>query len=129
MILNLKKLFSRKLHIIFERIIFRKFEVFTLLKEKYSNSICGRYFFPVCTLEWDYSWSNSETQTVILKLHNPPTAPKVVKKVLTNLGLSKAPGLGSIPVEFLKNCETELSCVPSYLFNMCLKESCFPDCL
>ena len=28
----------------------------------------------------------------------------------------------------LKNCEPELSYVLAELFNMCLKESCFPDC-
>ena len=28
----------------------------------------------------------------------------------------------------LKNCEPELSCILAELFNMCLKESCFPDC-
>ena len=28
----------------------------------------------------------------------------------------------------LKNCEPELSYILAELFNMCLKESCFPDC-
>ena len=28
----------------------------------------------------------------------------------------------------LKNCELELSCILAELFNMCLKESRFPDC-
>ena len=28
----------------------------------------------------------------------------------------------------LKNCESELSYILAELFNMCLKESCFPDC-
>ena len=28
----------------------------------------------------------------------------------------------------LKNCELELSYILAKLFNMCLKESCFPDC-
>ena len=32
------------------------------------------------------------------------------------------------PVVVLKNCEPELSYIPAELFNMCLKESCFPDC-
>ena len=32
---------------------------------------------------------------------------------------------GSVVV--LKNCETELLYLPSDLFNMCLKESCFAD--
>ena len=29
---------------------------------------------------------------------------------------------------FLKNCELELSYTLAKLFNICLKESCFPDC-
>ena len=28
----------------------------------------------------------------------------------------------------IKNCESELSYILAELFNMCLKESCFPDC-
>ena len=47
----------------------------------------------------------------------------MVKKVITNLDFSKAPGPDCIPVVVLKNCE------PEYVtLNMCLKESCFPDC-
>ena len=33
----------------------------------------------------------------------------------------------SIPVAVLKNCEPELCYMQAELFNMCLKESCFPD--
>ena len=42
-----------------------------------------------------------------LKLHIPVT-PKMVKKVITNIDLSKASGPDSIPVVVLKNCEPEL---------------------
>ena len=28
----------------------------------------------------------------------------------------------------IKSCEPELSCILAELFNLCLKESCFPDC-
>ena len=52
----------------------------------------------------------------------------MVKKVITNFDSSKVPGLDGIPVVVLKNCETELSYIQVELFNMCLKESCFPDC-
>ena len=52
----------------------------------------------------------------------------MVKKVITNLDLSKASGPDYIPVVVLKNCEPELSYILAELFNMCLKESCFPDC-
>ena len=53
---------------------------------------------------------------------------KMVKKVITNLDLSKTSGPGCIPVVVLKNCEPELSYILAKLFNKCLKESCFPDC-
>ena len=52
----------------------------------------------------------------------------MVKKVIMNLDLSKASGPDCIPVVVLKNCEPELSYILAELFNMCLKESCFPDC-
>ena len=45
-----------------------------------------------------------------------------------NLDSSKAPGPHCIAVMVLKNCEPELSYILTELFNMCLKESCFPDC-
>ena len=45
-----------------------------------------------------------------------------------NLDSSKASGLDCTPVVVLKNCEPELSYILAELFNMCLKESCFPDC-
>ena len=63
-----------------------------------------------------------------LKLHNISVTPKMVKKVIMNFDLSKAPGPDCIPVVVLKNCEPELSYILAELFNMCLKESCFPDC-
>ena len=63
-----------------------------------------------------------------LKLHNISVSPKMVKKVITNLDLSKAFGPDCIPVVVLKNCEPELSYILAELFNKCLKESCFPDC-
>ena len=52
----------------------------------------------------------------------------MIKKVITNLDSSKASGADCIPVVFLKNCEHGLSYTLAKLFNMCLKESCFPDC-
>ena len=66
---------------------------------------------------------------LILKLHNISVTPKMVKKVIMNLDLSKASGPDCIPVVVLKNCEPELSYILAELFNKCLKESCFPDCL
>ena len=52
----------------------------------------------------------------------------MVKKVIMNLCSSKASGPDCIPVVVLKNFEPELSFTLAELFNMCLKESCFPDC-
>ena len=62
------------------------------------------------------------------KLHNISVTPKMVKKIITSLDLSKASGPDCIPVVVLKNCEPELSYILAELFNKCLKESCFPDC-
>ena len=62
------------------------------------------------------------------KLHNICVSPKMVKKVIMNLDLSKASGPDSIPVVVLKNCEPELSYIFAELFNKCLKEPCFPHC-
>ena len=56
-----------------------------------------------------------------LKLHNISLTPKMVKKVIANLHLSKSSGPGCIPVVVLKNCEPELSYIPAELFNKCLK--------
>ena len=50
-----------------------------------------------------------------LKLHNISVTPKMVRKVVMNLDLSKASGADCIPVVVLKNCEPELSYIPSYL--------------
>ena len=48
-----------------------------------------------------------------LKLHNISVTPKMVKKVIMNLDLSKASGPDCIPVVVLKNCEPELSYIPA----------------
>ena len=52
----------------------------------------------------------------------------MVKNVTTNLDSSKTSGPDCIPGVVLKNCEPELSYILAKFFNMCLKESCFPDC-
>ena len=63
-----------------------------------------------------------------LKLRNISITPIMVKKVITNLDSSKASGPDCIQVVVLKNCEPELSYILPELFNICLKESCFPYC-
>ena len=63
-----------------------------------------------------------------LKLHNISVTPKMVRKVVMNLDLSKASGPDCISVVVLKNYEPELSYILAELFNKCLKESFFPDC-
>ena len=62
------------------------------------------------------------------KRHNISVTPKMVRKVVMNLGLSKASGPDYIPVVVLRNCEPECSYILAELFKKCLKESCFPDC-
>ena len=52
----------------------------------------------------------------------------MVKKIIANLDSSKASGPDCIPVVVLRNSEPELSFILAELSNMCLKESCFPDC-
>ena len=44
-----------------------------------------------------------------LKLHHISVVPKMVKKVIINLDLSKASSPDCIPVVLLKNCESDLS--------------------
>ena len=63
-----------------------------------------------------------------LKLHSISVTPKMVKKLIKNLDLSKASGLDCIQVVVLKTCKPELSYIFAELFNKCLKGSCFPDC-
>ena len=62
-----------------------------------------------------------------LKLHNVTVTSKMVKNVIMNLDLSKASGPDCIPVVVLKKCEPKLSYILAELFNIRLKESCFPD--
>ena len=59
-----------------------------------------------------------------LKMRTISVTPKMVKKIIMNLDLSKASGLDCIPLVVLKNCVPELSYTLAELFNKCLKESC-----
>ena len=68
------------------------------------------------------------TSRANLKLQNISVTPKMVKKVIMNLDLSKASCPDCIPLVVLQNCDPELSYITAELFNKCLKESCFPDC-
>ena len=52
----------------------------------------------------------------------------MIKKVIMNVDLSKAPGPDCVPVVVLKNCEPELFYILAELFNKCLK-SLFPRLL
>ena len=60
-----------------------------------------------------------------LKLRNISVTPKMVRKVVMNLDLSKASGPDCIPVVVVKNCEPELSYILAEFFNKCRKESFF----
>ena len=59
-----------------------------------------------------------------LQVHNISVTPKMVKKVIMKLDLSKASGPDCIPVVVLKNCEPELSSILAELFSKCLQETC-----
>ena len=63
-----------------------------------------------------------------LKVHNLYITPKMVKKVIANIDSSKASGPDCVLVVVLKNCKPELLYILAELFNICLKESCFPNC-
>ena len=52
----------------------------------------------------------------------------MIKNIIANLDSSKAPSPDCILVVVLKGCEPELLYILAELFNMCLKESVFPDC-
>ena len=52
----------------------------------------------------------------------------MVRKIITNYDSSKVSGPHCVPVVVLKNCDPEFSCILAEHFNMCLKESYFPDC-
>ena len=44
-----------------------------------------------------------------LEMHDISVTPKMVEKVITNLGFSNASGPDCVPVMVLKNCDPELS--------------------
>ena len=52
----------------------------------------------------------------------------MVKRVIMNLDSSKASSPDCIGVLLWKNYQPELLYILTGLFNICLKESCFPDC-
>ena len=60
-----------------------------------------------------------------LKLHNISITPKMVRKVVMNLDLSKACGPDCIPVVVLKNCEPELSYILAELSTSVLRSLVF----
>ena len=62
-----------------------------------------------------------------LRLHNISVTPKMFKKIIINLDLSKASCCDCIPVMVQEICEPGLSYILVELFNNCLRESCFPD--
>ena len=85
----------------------------------------------------NFSWNSNLDDSVISppvfhsrtnqKLHNISVTHSLIKKVITNLDLSKTCSPNFISVVILKNCERERTCIQAELCDMCLKESCFPD--
>ena len=82
----------------------------------------------------NYSLDNSGISLTVFSsrtnvtLHTISVTTKMVKKVITSLSLSQVSGPDCIPVVVFKKCESEVLYILAELFNMCLKESCFPDC-
>ena len=64
--------------------------------------------------------SNLNNSNLNLKLHNIYVTSWLVKKVITDLDLSKAFGRDCIFVMVLKNCAPELSYILAELFSVCL---------
>ena len=65
-----------------------------------------------------------------LRLYNISVTPRLVKKVIPNLHLSKTSGPDWIPKVVLKNSlHSSGSYILTELFSICLKESRAPDCL
>ena len=60
-----------------------------------------------------------------MRIHNISVSHKMVKKVITNLDLSKASGSDCIPVVVLKNYEPELSYILAELFFKCFRSLVF----
>ena len=65
---------------------------------------------------------------VNMKMHNISITSEMVKKVIKNLGSSKASSPDCTPLVVVQNCGSELSYILAKLFNMSLKGSCFLDC-
>ena len=51
----------------------------------------------------------------------------MIKEIITKLDSSKTSGPDCVPLVVLRKSEPELSYILAELFNMCLKESCFPE--
>ena len=69
-----------------------------------------------------YLFSLSRTN---LKLHKISVTPKMIKKAVMKLDLSKVSGPDCILVVVLKNCEPEVSYILTELFKKCLKDYFF----
>ena len=65
------------------------------------------------------------TETTISRVF---VTPRLVRAIILDLDVAKASGPDSIPVIVLKKCVPEFSSILSKLFNLCLRESCFPVC-
>ena len=106
--------------------LFNGLEVWSFASDK--AKLFAKYFSKNSNLDGSCISLPVSPSRTNLKLQNISVTPKMVKKVITKLGSAKMHGPDCIPVVVLKNCEPELSYILAELFNMYLKESCFPDC-
>ena len=84
-----------------------------------------------------YKYSNLEDSGIslpdfasktYLKLHNISVTLKMIKRIIINIDFPKASAPNCISVVALMDSEPEFSYTLPELFNMCLKEFCFPVC-
>ena len=102
--------------------------LFLKVNPLYSAKLFAENFSKDCNLDGSVIFLPIFLSRANLKLHNIYMTPKMVKKVIIILDSSKASGPDCIPVMVLENREPELSYIVAQLFNICQKESCFPDC-
>ena len=90
--------------------------------------MCAANFSKKSNLDYSGIFLPTFPSTTNLKLYNIHVTPKLVKKIITNLDSSKASGPDFIPMLVVKSCEPVGPHILAELFNICLQESCFPDC-
>ena len=101
-------------------------DVFTSASE--NAKLFAKHFYKNSNLDDSGHEVPTVNRRTEISLSNTVIIRKMVKKAISNHDSSKASGPDGIPVVVLKICEPKLSFILTDLFNLCLKELCFPDC-